>query len=381
MSRMRTGIADPGLYARGLPDLVQRNTRTLALMGGADSVWVPDHLMGILPASIWSPRHIGATRFTPSIDGYLETWTTLGYLAAQNRLARLRLGVGVTDTGRRNPAVTAQAAATLHLLSRGRGILGMGPGERENNEPYGVQWDRPVARFEEAMATIRALWSSGGTPISRDSEFFPLRKAVFDVPPYRGTRPPIWIGAHGPRMLRAAGRYADAWYPAFALRPAEYARRLDQVRTAASDAGRDPQRILPAASLFVFTGVTRDSVDEAITALPAKAFALCAPAEMWKQHGAEHPLGPDFSGIQDLMPQILDEATVQSYAQKVPPTLLREVCLVGTPSEVVEQVAAWRDRGLRYAVLTNMSHLQPDMTKGMLATVPFARILRGLRRL
>ena len=74
----------------------------------------------------------------------------LGHLAARNRLGRLRLGVSVTDTGRRNPAVTAQAAATLHLLTRGRAILGIGTGEREGNEPYGVDWSKPVARFEEA---------------------------------------------------------------------------------------------------------------------------------------------------------------------------------------------------------------------------------------
>ena len=52
-----------------------------------------------------------------------------------SRSGRLRLGVGVTDTGRRNPAVTAQAAATLHLLTRGRAILGISTGEREGNEP------------------------------------------------------------------------------------------------------------------------------------------------------------------------------------------------------------------------------------------------------
>ena len=52
----------------------------------------------------------------------------LGHLAARNRVGRLRLGVSVTDSGRRNPAVTAQAAATLHLLTRGRAILGIGPG-------------------------------------------------------------------------------------------------------------------------------------------------------------------------------------------------------------------------------------------------------------
>ena len=121
--------------------------------------------------------------------------------------------MGVTDSGRRNPAVTAQAAATLHLLTRGRAILGIGPGEREGNEPYGVDWSKPVARFEEAMATIRALWDSGGELVNRDSPYFPLRNALFDLPPYRGKWPEIWIGAHGPRMLRAAGRYGDAYFP------------------------------------------------------------------------------------------------------------------------------------------------------------------------
>ena len=143
----------------------------------------------------------------------------LGHLAARNRLARLRLGVSVTDTGRRNPAVTAQAAATLHLLTRGRAILGIGTGEREGNEPYGVDWSKPVARFEEALATIRALWGSGGELVNRDSPFFPLRNAVFDLPPYREKWPEIWIAAHGPRMLRATGRYADAWFPAFPTGP------------------------------------------------------------------------------------------------------------------------------------------------------------------
>jgi phthiodiolone/phenolphthiodiolone dimycocerosates ketoreductase len=140
--------------------------------------------------------------------------------------------VSVTDTGRRNPAVTAQAAATLHLLTRGRAILGIGTGEREGNEPYGVDWSKPVARFEEALATIRALWGSGGELVNRDSPFFPLRNAVFDLPPYREKWPEIWIAAHGPRMLRATGRYADAWFPAFPHRPEDYGQRLNLVRAA-----------------------------------------------------------------------------------------------------------------------------------------------------
>jgi phthiodiolone/phenolphthiodiolone dimycocerosates ketoreductase len=115
----------------------------------------------------------------------MEPWTMLGHIAARNRIGRVPLGVAVTDTGRRNPAVTAQAAATLNLLTLGRVILGIGSGEREGNEPYGVEWSKPVARFEEAMATIRALWDSNGELVNRDSPFFPLRNAIFDLPPHR----------------------------------------------------------------------------------------------------------------------------------------------------------------------------------------------------
>ena len=46
----------------------------------------------------------------------------------------------------------------------------------EGNEPYGVDWSKPVARFEEAMATIRALWDSRGELVDRDSP--PFNKVV-----------------------------------------------------------------------------------------------------------------------------------------------------------------------------------------------------------
>ena len=234
---MRVGVMDTALVSRPAVNSLTRANYIAAVANRVDSFWVPDHLNALFPRSIWAPKYCGAARLVPRADASLEPWTMLGHLAARNRLGRLRLGVSVTDTGRRNPAVTAQAAATLHLLTRGRAILGIGTGEREGNEPYGVDWSKPVARFEEALATIRALWNSNGALVKRDSPFFPLRDAVFDLPPYRGKWPEIWIAAHGPRMLRATGRYGDAWFPAFPHRPEDYGQRLEIVRAAASDAG------------------------------------------------------------------------------------------------------------------------------------------------
>ncbi len=377
----KVGLVEQPLNTRYSPTALLRASYGIAVATRMDSFWVPDHLNALVPRSIAIPKYVGATQLVPKIDAYLEPWTVLGHLAARNRLGRLRLGVAVTDAGRRNPAVTAQAAATLHLLSRGRAILGIGTGEREGNEPYGVDWSKPVARFEEAIATIRALWDSGGELVTRDSPFFPLRNAVFDLPPYRGTWPQIWIAAHKPRMLRAAGRYADAWFPLLAIRPEDYAASLEVVRGAASDAGRDPMSVIAATALFVVTGRSHHEVDDALTSDVMKTFALNVPAEVWARHGARHPLGDDFGGLQDIVPQTFDEQTALSYSADVPPSLLKEVLLTRTPGQVIDQVAEWRDHGLRYAVICNISVLQPSLRRALAANVPLTTILRGLRKL
>jgi len=272
-------------------------------------------------------------------------------------------------------------AATLHLLTRGRAILGIGTGEREGNEPYGVDWSKPVARFEEALATIRALWNSGGELVTRDSPFFPLQNAVFDLWPYRGKWPEIWIASHGPRMLRATGRYADAWFPAAVFSPSDYARGFEAVRAAASDAGRDPLGITGAILFFTVTGRNRQEIDDALESTAMKTFALNAPAELWKRHGVSHPLGDDFTGSQDIIPQVFDEEAVLKYTSNVPPSLLKDACLQGTHDEVVDQLADWRDHGLSYPVLVNLSTLQPSLRRGLAAGNPFAKILRGVRKL
>jgi phthiodiolone/phenolphthiodiolone dimycocerosates ketoreductase len=378
---LKVGLAEQLLNTRYWPTASARASYLTAVATGMDSFWLPDHLNALFPRAVMTPKYVGTARLAPDIDAYLEPWTVLGNFAARNRLGRLRLGVGVTDASRRNPAVTAQAAATLHLLTRGRAILGIGTGEREGNEPYGVDWSKPVARFEEAMATIRALWNSGGELVTRDSPFFPLHNAIFALPPYRGKWPEIWIASHGPRMLRATGRYADAWFPAMTLRPKDYAAGLERVRSAASDAGRDPLSITAANWLFVVTGGSQGEVDEALSSTAMKAFALNLPGEEWARHGVSHPLGEDFTGAQDFIPQTLDEQTVVSAAAQVPQSLLKECCLTGTPDDVIEQVAEWRHHGMEYVVICNVSAVQPSLRRGLAANVPFVRILRRLRRL
>jgi phthiodiolone/phenolphthiodiolone dimycocerosates ketoreductase len=133
--------------------------------------------------------------------------------------------------------------------------------------------------------------------------------------------------------------------------------------------------------LFVVTGRSQQEVEETLSSEAAKAFALNIPAEMWASHGVQHPLGDEFSGAQDLVPQTLDEQTVLSYIKDVPLSLLKEALLTGTPEDVIDQAAEWRDHGLRYLVVCNVSILQPNLRKSLASNAPFFQILRGLKKL
>jgi phthiodiolone/phenolphthiodiolone dimycocerosates ketoreductase len=92
-------------------------------------------------------------------------------------------------------------------------------------------------------------------------------------------------------------------------------------------------------------------------------------------------LGADFSGVQDLVPQTIDKQTALSYTAKVPASLMKEICFNGTPDEVIDQVAEWRDQGLRYLLVLNGSQLNPSLRKGLAASLPFGRVLLGLKKL
>ena len=118
-----------------------------------------------------------------------------------------------------------------------------------------------------------------------------------------------------------------------------------------------------------------------VTSDIAKVFTLTCPAEAWARHGAEHPLGADFTGVQDLVPQTIDEQTALGYAARVPRSLVEELFAVGTPDEVIDQIAEFRDHGLRHVVVGNAGAIAPSLRKSAATTAPYIKVVRGLRKL
>src|SRR6202007_331512 len=81
------------------------------------------------------------------------------------------------------------------------------------------------------------------------------------------------------------------------------------------------------------------------------------------------------------LPQTIDEPTALAYAAKVPRSLVEELFAVGTPDEVIYQMAEFRDQGLRYLVVGNAGAIQPSVRKSAAATAPYIKVVRGLRKL
>jgi alkanesulfonate monooxygenase SsuD/methylene tetrahydromethanopterin reductase-like flavin-dependent oxidoreductase (luciferase family) len=158
-------------------------------------------------AGVWSWDHfMGRGDLTVPV---VESWTILAMAAASTE--RVTVGPFVLNVMNRHPAVVARMASTLQVASGGRLVLGMGiGGAPKEHEAYGIDFPAAperVARLEEAIAVIRALWTGG--PVTRDSPFYPLRAASAHPVPERP--PPIVIGGETPAGARLAGRIGDGW--------------------------------------------------------------------------------------------------------------------------------------------------------------------------
>ena len=182
-------------------------------------------------------------------------------------------------------------------------------------------------------------------------------------------------------MLRATGRFGDAWFPGFAHRPQDYTKRLEVIRTAASDAGRDPAAITPAFWIPIVAASNRDEVDAALNTTAVKAWALSAPSEFFAHHGAVHPMGDGFSGMQDHVAFTIDERTILEKAAQVPLRVVKGMMLAGTVDDVLAQASVWRDHGVHHIVVVNFGPMQPDVRGALRTMRPFNKVLRGLKRL
>jgi probable F420-dependent oxidoreductase len=168
--------------------------------------------------------------------------------AAAAVTTRLRIGPYVFANDFRHPLVMAREAATLDVLSGGRLELGLGAGWRTSDyRQLGLAYEAPgrrIDRLVEALPLVKRLLE--GETVTHVGAHYRLGGAVLHPRPVQRPRPPLHIGAGGPRMLRLAAREAEivGLIPQFTsggrpqIRDATeeaLARKVELVRTTAGD--------------------------------------------------------------------------------------------------------------------------------------------------
>ena len=320
---------------------------------GYDSVWFADHLMGWIPESIWTPDLIQMSTIQNSPHDFYDVYSMMAIAAWTSQ--KIKLGTSVTEPFRRHPAILAQTFLTLDHASKGRAILGIGTGEGENVIPYGIKWEKPVSRLEEAIKIIKLLWENEGR-VSYDGEFWKLKNAVVSIKPYReGKYPPIWVAAHGPKMCELTGRLADGWLPTnFNL--STYKEKLDIIRNSAKKAGRNPDDITPGLWQNIIIDEDHNECDRLLETAFVKNYSLLQSNEYFKQFGISHPFGEDFYGLLDYIPTQYTRETMLEAFEKIPSKLCHETFLHGTPDEIISKIENYAKVGLKHIVLYNMTY-------------------------
>ena len=286
---------------------------------GLDSVMVSDHF---LP---W--RHEGG-----------HAPHSLSWMAAVGeRTKRVLLGTSVlTPTFRHNPAVIAQAFATMGLLYPGRIILGVGTGEALNEIAVsGMEWPEfkeRLARLREAITLIRKLWA--GETLNFDGQFYhTVEAAIYDRPQ---VPVPVYIAAGGPVAARYAGRSADGLICTSGKGMELYSEGLlPAMHDGAQQAGRDANAI--DRMLEVKLSYDRE---------PARALEntrFWAPLSLTAEQ--KHTVS---SAVE--MERLSDELPIEQVA--------RRWIVASEPEEAVAQIRPYIDIGFRHLVVHGPGHDQ-----------------------
>ncbi|NED42481.1 glucose-6-phosphate dehydrogenase (coenzyme-F420) [Amycolatopsis sp. SID8362] len=301
----------------GARDLVEFAVRAEEV--GLDSVWVADHF---LP---W--RH----------EGGHAPWALAFIPAVAERTNRVQIGTSVlTPTFRYNPAVIAQAFASMSLLSEGRVILGVGTGEALNEIAVsGMEWPEfkeRFARLREAITLMRRLWTEDN--VSHDGEYYKLVDArIYDRP----DQPlPVYIAAGGPVVAKYAGRAGDGFICTSGKGMDLYTEKLmPAVTEGAAAAGREVKDI--DRMIEVKISYDRD---------PEKALEntrFWAPLSLTAEQ--KHTISSA-----DEMERLADELPIEQVAKRW--------IVASDPDEAVALVKPYVDAGLNHLVVHGPGHDQ-----------------------
>ncbi|MGC8849564.1 MAG: LLM class flavin-dependent oxidoreductase, partial [Candidatus Bathyarchaeia archaeon] len=221
---------------------------------------------------------------------------------------------------------------------RGRVILSLGLGEAQNLIPYGISYDRSVARLGEAVEVMRRLWS--GEAVDFKGEFYSLKKAFIQAVPLQRPHPPIFIAANSPKTRMLAGALGDGWM-AEMMTPQRYREDLKEVQRGAEEAGRRLRgfRIIYHAPLSI--AGDREEAWKMIEKL-AKSLFLWWPRQL-EIYGYKATNEFDWNHL------LIEEDTakrIEEHLGEVPEEPARNITIYGTVDDCIGRIEDYAEAGV-----------------------------------
>jgi 5,10-methylenetetrahydromethanopterin reductase len=260
---------------------------------------------------------------------------------------RVRIGVGVVNPFGRHPTLIVMEFATLHELSEGRAVLGIGSGVAAAVRRMGFTDERPVTALREAIAIIRTMLS--GDTATLMGKKFNVDAARLGFAARAGDLP-IYMAAAGDMMLKLCGEIADGLIISNLTPPRTTERLVAIAAASAAPTGRPPPRIVQ------YVPCALDS-DSATAHDSAKALVGGMLAGLWPT-GDDWPRARErivaesgiprreFAGVLDALRRdaaaaaVIDERFIAAFA------------IAGTAPEAIEQSARYGNAGVDELVLT-----------------------------
>jgi F420-dependent hydroxymycolic acid dehydrogenase len=216
-------------------------------------------------------------------------WATIAALS--QRTSRVWMGTTVTcPTFRYNPAVVAEAFATLGSLAPGRIFLGVGSGEALNEQAAIGSWPKWPERSErliEATEIIRQLWT--GQQMAHEGVYYKVNAKLYDPP---AKTIPLLMAANGPKAMRRAGQYAG---DGLVTDPKTWKDHKSEFEAGAKAAGKDGGKMPVLVEQYAVVGNKNDAERAAeLWRFGPKAFKsyynIRDPKEIQQRADSEVPL-------------------------------------------------------------------------------------------
>ena len=303
----------------------------------------PDNL-GISTEWVQLAERLGVDMAFSAEAWWSDAVTPLAYLA--DKTERIKLATGIMQVTARTPAMTAMTALTLHDLTGGRFVLGLGAsGPQVVEGLHGVRYKMPLTRLRETVDICRMIFA--GEKVKYDGKVFQLPlpdsegKSIGIA--HKPTEIPIYLATLGPNALRFTGASANGWLGT-SFSPDHPEAHMDFLQSGADQTGRSLKELDLCVSVRVEIG---DNVEEMIEKRKqGVAFNMGGMGsattnfynDAFKRAGYEE----DARAIQSLwIAGKRDEAV-----KRVPDVMVTQFQALGTRTMVQERLRKYRDVGV-----------------------------------